>query len=84
MSARAQHAHDVSALERALAEFAHPVAPRPEYVAETKTAVLAGRIDDHEANALAAAFVVTAFAAGVAGMFVFAGAWIIRATRRRG
>ena len=59
---------DVAWLEARLGEAAAPVAPNADYVKRTKAAVLEGKVEDHEANMLAAAFVVTAITAGLAGL----------------
>jgi len=71
---------DIAWLEARLGEAAGRVLPRTDFVARTKAAVLEGKIDDPEANTLAAAFVVTALAAAVAGI-VATGLYLL--TRRR-
>jgi hypothetical protein len=71
---------DIAWIEAQLGEAAARVAPRSEYIARTKAAVLEGRIDDPEANTLAAAFVVAAMVAAGAG---FTAALLQYLTRRR-
>ena len=71
---------DITWLEARLGEAAGRVAPRSDYVARTKAAVLEGKIDDPEVNTLAAAFVVTALAAAATG---FVATVLFLLTRRR-
>lgn len=71
---------DIAWLEARLGEAAARVSPRSEYVQRTKAAVLDGTIDDPEASALAAAFVVAAIAAAATG---FAGTLLFLLTGRR-
>jgi hypothetical protein len=68
MNRRGISSDDIAWIEAQLGETAARVAPRSEYIARTKAAVLAGKVDDPEANTLAAAFVVTAIAAAAAGL----------------
>lgn len=68
---------DQAWLERELGEAAIPITPRPDYVARTKQDVLAGRIEDQESSTLAAAFVVAALAAGLAGALLVALTWLL-------
>lgn len=80
MSRSAMTPEDVAWIEARLGEAATRVAPRSEYVARTKAAVLDGAVDDPETNPLAAAFVVTAIAAAAAG---FAATLLYLLARRR-
>ena len=80
MNRSAMTPEDIAWLEARLGEAAVRVAPRGEFIARTKAAVLDGEIVDPEASTLAAAFVVTAIAAGTAA---FAASVLFLMTRRR-
>lgn len=74
---------DLAWLESRLGASAVPVAPRPEYVSQTKRDVLAGKIEDREANTLASAFVITFLTASVLATAALTFSFLIRRRSRR-